>query len=156
MEISQSSNFCQQDYSCHTCHQVGGGWGFSKVVATFNRVGGFFNLCCGLHHVWIILCLNNPIFSSVGLCTACWAYFECHQELWPTSVSHPFSSVNSSIGLSGGKHYQKIIIPIFRLILQNFTFPGCFSYILFYRYIFSLLSSGYYSSMWIYFSQGIS
>ena len=57
-----------------------------------------------------------------------------------TSVSHPFSSVNSSLGLTGGKFYQKIIIPIFRLILQNFAFPGCFPYILFYCYLFSLLS----------------
>ena len=41
-------------------------------------------------------CLNNPIFSNLGLCAACWAHFMCHHELWPTSVSHPFSSLNSS------------------------------------------------------------
>ena len=87
-------------------------------------------------------CVNNPIFSDLGWCAACWAHFMCPHELWPTSVSHPFSSLNS-LGLSGGKYYQKIIIPILRLILQNFAFPGCFSFILFYRYIFSLLSSGW-------------
>ena len=38
-------------------------------------------------------CLNNPIFSNFGLCAACWAHFVCHHELWPTSVSHPFSSI---------------------------------------------------------------
>ena len=42
------------------------------------------------------------------------------------------------------KNNQKIIIPIFRLILQNFAIPGCFPYILFYRYCFSLLSSGWF------------
>ena len=52
-------------------------------------------------------------------------------------------SLDSSLGLTGRKHYLKITIPIFRLILQNFAFPGCFSYILLDRYRFSLLSSGW-------------
>ena len=39
------------------------------------------------------------------------------------------------------KHYQKSTILIFRLALQNFAIPGCFPYILFYRYLFSSLSS---------------
>ena len=56
----------------------------------------------------------------------------CHHELWPPSVSHPFSSLNSSLGLTGGKYYQKITLFIFRLILQNFAFSVCFSYILVY------------------------
>ena len=89
-------------------------------------------------------CLNNPIFSNLGLCAACWAHFMCHHELWPTSVSHPFSFLNSSLGLAGEKHYQKITIPIFRLGLQNFAIPGYFPYILFYCYLFSLLSSGWF------------
>ena len=55
----------------------------------------------------------------------------CHHELWPTSVSHPFSFLNGSLGFAGGKYYQKIIIAIFRLVLQNFAIPGCFPYILF-------------------------
>ena len=58
-------------------------------------------------------CLNNPLFSNLGLCAACWTYFMYNHELWPTSVSHPFSSLNSSLGLTGGKYYQKITIPIF-------------------------------------------
>ena len=57
-------------------------------------------------------CLNNPIFSNLGLYATCWACFICHHELWPIPVSHPFS-----LGLAGGKHYQKITIPIFRLVL---------------------------------------
>ena len=81
-------------------------------------------------------CLNNPISSNLGLCAAFWAHFMCHHKLCPTSVSHPFSSLNSYLGLTGGKYYPKNTIPIF--ILQNFPFPGCFSYIL-----LSFLSSGW-------------
>ena len=66
----------------------------------------------------------------------------CHHELWPTPVNHPSSSLNSSLGFAGGKHYQKITIPIFRLVLQNFAIPGCLPYILFYRYLFCLRYSG--------------
>ena len=89
-------------------------------------------------------CLNNPIFSNSGLCAACWAHFMCHHELWPTSVSHLFSYLNSSLGFAGGKDYQKITIPIFSLVLQNFVIPGCFPYILFYSCLFSLLCSGWF------------
>ena len=80
---------------------------------------------------------------QLGLYSACWARFMCHHDLWPTSVTHPFS-LDSSLGFAGGKHYQKITIPIFRLGLQNFAIPGCFPYILFYRNPFSLLSSGWF------------
>ena len=86
-------------------------------------------------------CLNNPIFSNVGFYAACWAHFMCLHELWPTSASPPFS-LNSSLGLAGGKHNQKITVPVFRLVLQNFALPGCFPCILFYSYLFSLISSG--------------
>ena len=96
------------------------------------------------HHGCHRGCLNNPIFSNLGLCAVCWAHFMCHHELWPTSVSHPFSFLNSSLGFAGEKHYQKIIIPIFRLVLQNFAIPGYFPYILFYCYLFSLLSSDWF------------
>ena len=73
----------------------------------------------------------------------------CHHRLWPapTSVSHPFSSLSSSLGLAGGKYYQKITIPIFRLVLQHFPLPhvpGCFPDIIFCCYLFSLLSSGWF------------
>ena len=108
-------------------HKWVGVGGFSKVVATFNHVGGSFNFFFGHHRG----CLNNPIFSNLGLCAACWAHFICHHELWPTSVSHAFSSLDSSLGFAWGKHYQKITIPIMRLVHQNFTIPGCFPYILF-------------------------
>ena len=35
-------------------------------------------------------------------------------------MNHPFS-FNNSLGFAGGKHYQKITILIFRLVLQNFA-----------------------------------
>ena len=57
---------------------------------------------------------------------------------------HEFSFLNRSLGFDGGKHYQKITIPIFRLVLPNFAIAGCFLYILFYGYLFSLLSSGWF------------
>ena len=88
--------------------------------------------------------LKNPIFSNLGLCAACWTHFMCHHELWPTSAGHPFSFLNSSWGLTGGKHYQKITILIVSFVLKNFAIPGYFSYIIFYCYLFSLLSSGWF------------
>ena len=89
-------------------------------------------------------CLNNPIFSNLGLCAPYWAHFMCHHELWPTSVGHPFSFLNSSLDLAGGKHYQKIAIPIFRVVLQNFTFPCYFPSVLFYHYLVSLFFPGWF------------
>ena len=85
-------------------------------------------------------CLNNPIFSNLGLCAACWEIFMCHNELWPTLVSHTFSSLNSSLKFVGGKHNQNINIPIIRIVLQIFAFL----YVLFYSCLFSLLSSGWF------------
>ena len=81
-------------------------------------LGDTGDICC---HYWqhiIVLwliglhlgCLYNPIFSNLELCAACWARFMCHHELWPTSVSHPFSSLNSSLSFAGRKHYQKITL----------------------------------------------
>ena len=53
--------------------------------------------------VWII-----PAFRIWRLYATCLAHFMCHHELWPTSAS-PFSL---ALALAGGKHYQKIAIPI--------------------------------------------
>ena len=55
-----------------------------------------------------------------GLYAVCWVHFVCRHKLWPTWVSHPFSFLNISLG---------------------FAIPGYFPYILFYHYLFSLLSS---------------
>ena len=82
-----------------------------------------------------------PSFQIRGYVLHFQARFMCHYELWPTSVSHPFSFLNSSFGLTWGKHNQKITIAIVRLVLQVFAMPGYFLYIVFYSYLFSLLSS---------------
>ena len=79
----------------------------------------------------------------------------CHHELWLTSVSHPFSTLNNSLGFAGGKHYQEITIPILRIVLQNLAIPCCFLNILFYCYLLSLLSSGWFIIAicdWLYFN----
>ena len=78
---------------------VGRGWGVSKVVATFNHVGGSFNLFMAT--TWDVRIIQS--FSNLGLCAACWARFICHHELWPAAVSHPFSSLNSSLGFAWEK-----------------------------------------------------
>ena len=66
---------------------------YSKVGVTFNHVGGSLNLF-KYHHGG---CLNNSVFSNLGLYATFWACFMCHHELWPSSVSHPISSLNSSL-----------------------------------------------------------
>ena len=97
------------------------GWrSISWLVATFSHVDGSFNLLmAATGDVWTI-----PSCRIWGLCAACWAHFMCHHELWPTSVSHPFSFLDSSLRLAGGKYYQEITIPIFRLVRQTFAIPG--------------------------------
>ena len=65
-----SSCFCLYDAGCIVSLSSKSVWGwgsFSKVVVTFNHVGGSFNLF-KYHHRG---CLNNPIFLNFGLCAAC-------------------------------------------------------------------------------------
>ena len=80
--------------------------------------------------------------------------FQCHHELRPTPVSHPFSSLNSSLGLAGGKHYQKITIPVFRLLFVKILLIQVafliLCVILLYLLTFFWLSC--YCCMWLYFS----
>ena len=103
--------------------------GFSKLVTTFSHVGGSF--IYGHQRG----CLNYPIFPNLGLCVPCCAHFMCHHELWPTPMSHDFSFPTSSLVFAGGKHYQKVNLPIFRLVLKNFAIQGCSPYILSNYYI---------------------
>ena len=134
-------------YTCYVCSSFDLHLGFSSGcgLETFlswwplqpcGRVLKFFMATTG--DVWII-----PSFLIWWLCAACWAHFMCHHKLWPTSVSHPFSFLNIFLGLAWGKHYLKITIPIYRLVLQNFANPGYFLYFPFCRFLFSLLSSGW-------------
>ena len=111
------------------CQWVGVG-GFSKVLATFNHVGGSFKL------LWPPPgCLNNAIFSGLGLCAACWARFMCHHELWPTSVSDPFSSINTSLGYAGGKLPCLSLDLFFKILLFQVTFLIFFSIAIFSPYL---------------------
>ena len=123
--INQKLNSQKISHSSHSRRvcRVGG---FSKVVATFIHVGRSFNNFMALTG-W---CLYNPIFSNLGLCAACWAHFMCRHELWSTSVSHLYSSLNTSLGLAAGKYHQKITIIILKLVPQHFALPGCFPYFL--------------------------
>ena len=84
----------------------------------------------------------------------------CGQHQWVTP-----SPLSIALGLTGGKYYQKITISIFRLILQNFAFPGCFSYIYYFESFlllsflltfFRLVCYCRIMSMWLDFSLGIS
>ena len=101
-------------------------------------------------------CQNNPIFSNLGLCTACCAhFFMCHHELWPTSASLPFSSLSSSLGITEEIYYQKINIAVIRLVLQTFALQDCLPFILFYHYLFSVISPGWVViTVYDYFSPG--
>ena len=69
-------------------------------------------------------------FFDLRLYAACLTHFMCHDELWPSSDTHLFPFLSSSLGLAGGKHYQKILC----CYLPKFGFAGCFPYILCYSY----------------------
>ena len=104
------STLYQHFYRYTIMMSVRGGWG----LGAFLRWWPLSTMWAG-PLIYFRGCLNNRIF---GLCTACWARFMCHHELWPTSVTHP-CSVNSSWEFAGGKYCQKNTIPIFRRVLQN-------------------------------------
>ena len=61
---------------------------------------------------------------------------KCDQPQW--AIPSLFSI---ALGLAGGKHHQKITIPVSR-VLQNLAIPGYFPCILFYHYILSFLVVG--------------
>ena len=53
------------------------------------------------------------------------------------------------------KHYQKIAIPIFRLVLQNFALPVAFlAFFPSLSFLLTFFWLGCYCSMWLYFSSG--
>ena len=112
---------------------------FSKVVVTFNQVGGSFNLV-KYHQRG---CLNNPIFSNLGLYAACGACFVSLQIVAHSSES---SLLSQCLFRPSWRKISEnyFCIPIFRLVLQNFAFLGCFPYILFRCYLFAILSSDWF------------
>ena len=118
-----------------------------------------------LGHPYIALLISvsvniNLVYFMVGggtactACTACWTRFMCHHKLWPTSLSHPFSSLNTSLGIAGEKYYQEITIPIFRLALQNFAIPGSWYSFLLLSLLLTFFWLVCYCSLWLYFSPG--
>ena len=85
-------------------------------------------------------CLND-ILSNLGLRAACWAYFMCHHELWPTSMSRPFSSLNSSFGLTEGENISRKLLSLsldlfFKILLFQVAFLIFFSIAIFSPYFF--------------------
>ena len=121
------------------------GWGFPKVdvwiIPSF-RIRG--------HSMFCMLSTFHPRIKY----RTC---FMCHHELWPTSVSHPFSSFNSPVGLAGGKYYQKITIPIFEFVLQNFAHRArllSFYSFLSLSFLLTFFWLGWYCNVWLYFSPG--
>ena len=112
---------------------------FSKVVATFSHMDGSFNLFMATTgDVWLMpsfLIWDYVLHVEHVSCVIT----NCVQHQW---VIPSFSSLNSSLGFAGRKHYQEITVPTLRLVLQNFATPSCFTYVLFYSCLFSLLSSG--------------
>ena len=86
-------------------------------------------------------CLNDLILSNLGLRAACWAYFMCHHELWPTSMSRPFSSLNSSFGLTEGENISRKLLSLsldlfFKILLFHVAFLIFFSIAIFSPYFF--------------------
>ena len=97
----------------------------------------------------------NYTFLNLGWYAACRARSMCHHESWPISVSHPYSFLNSSLGLAGAKHYHKITIPILRLF-----FNCCSRLIWLYSalsllFLLTLFWLSCFCSMWLYFSPGL-
>ena len=85
-------------------------------------------------------------------------YFLYHAQPNPANfIEYPLSFLNSSWDLTGGKHYQKIIITVFGFVLQNLLFQVTslifFSVAIFSPHFFRLVC---YCSMWLHFSQGTS
>ena len=82
-------------------------------------------------------CMNNPIFSILGLCAACWAHSitNCGQHQW--AIPSLFSMAHEAI--LEKNITRKLLIAVFRIVLQYLNILGYFPYILFCRYIFFLL-----------------
>ena len=135
-----------------SCWLWAGVGGFSKVVATFNHVVGFFNLfMAATGDVWITSSFRIWDYVLHVEHVSC-VIKNCGQHHWVIP-----SPLNSSLGLTGGKHYQKITIPILDLFLKILPFKGTFliffSVAIFSPYFFRLVC---YHGMWLYFSDGSS
>ena len=80
--------FVSNDLNFNTRSFIDGwGLGLSFLGGHFQPCGRVFNLCKCYHQG----CLYNHIFPNLGSCAACSAHSMCHNELWLTSMSYPFS-----------------------------------------------------------------
>ena len=101
----------------------------------------------GVYHEieWVRHGMRHWICAMRHLVYVPWDWV-CAMRDWVYAIrpieGHPFSFLNSSWGLSRGKTFPENHYTYFRLVLQNFAISGYFPYILLYRYLFSLLSSG--------------
>ena len=86
----------------------------------------------------------GPLMFSSSTTNYVWIITSLHVLDYLLSMEH-ISCVIANCGqhqwvsLAGGKHDQKITVLIIIFFLQKFGLPGCFPYILFYCYLFSLL-----------------
>ena len=110
-----------------SCWLWAGVGGFSKVVATFNHVVGSFNLfMAATGDVWITSSFRIWDYVLHVEHLSC-VITNCGQHQWVIP-----SPLNSSLGLTGGKHYQKITIPILDLFLKIYhsRVPSLYSFLL--------------------------
>ena len=121
--------------------------GFSKVVATFNHVGGSLNLFMATtRDVWIIpsfLIWDHVLHVERISCVIT----NCGQ--------HPFSVLNSSLAALLEENIRKqlsLSLDLFsKILLFQVTFIYSFLFLSFLLTFFRLV---YYYSMWLYFSKG--
>ena len=89
-------------------------------------------------------------------------HFMCHHKFWPTSVSHPFSSINGSLCLAGGNITWKLLSIssdlYFKILVFQAAFLVFFSITIFSPYFLTLTLTFFwlvcYCNMWLCFSQG--
>ena len=93
--VHLEKSFCRRDDPTPvfmSLSWIKGGWGLgaSKVVATFNHVGGSFNLfMVTTGDVWIIPSFRICYYVLHVVCADCWARFMCgqHQCVIPSPLS---------------------------------------------------------------------
>ena len=109
-----------------------------NVATTFEKpptpihVRGSFESFYGHHRLY----LHNPVFSNLGLCAVCRVHFMCHQELWPSSVDHPFSFLLVALRPYWSNTYRKLLALSIDLFFKVSLFQATFL-IFFHRAVFS-------------------
>ena len=99
-------------------------WGYVLHVEHISCV--FTN--CGQHEFFKLFCLRLKPYLVV--------------KIAPDVLGRPFSFLSSSSGLTGVNITRKYLSLSLDLFFKLFAIPGYFPCILFYHYLFSLLSSG--------------